>query len=345
MLLEKLSQAFGVSGSEEEVRQILKDELKPFVDRLETDVLGNLLVYKKGTVDSPRVMICAHMDEVGMMVVDIDDSGLLKFKKVGGIDDRVLVSKPVMVGPDRIKGVIGAKAIHLQKKEERGKSMASDQLYIDIGAASEEEAKKNVKAGDYISFAISPRRMGQDGFMGKALDNRVGCWLLAELLQQDLPLSVHGAFTVQEEVGLRGAGVAAYTINPDLALVLETTTALDVLDNKEHLHATSLGKGPALTLMDSSFVSHKKVLDFIMKTAAENHIPYQFRRFTGAGTDAGRISLIHEGIPVGVISTPCRYLHGPRSLINLKDAGEVGTLLHALLKSLAKGGLDLCKDC
>ncbi len=341
MLLEKLSRAFGVSGCEGEVRQILKEELASRVDTLETDVLGNLLAFKKGEVEGPRILLSAHMDEVGLMIVDIDGSGLLKFKKVGGIDDRVLISKPVLVGPDRVKGVIGAKAIHLQKQEERGKTMKADQLYIDIGAGSEEEAKKMVGPGDYVCFATTPRLMGNSGFMGKALDNRVGCCVIAELLKEELPLSVYAAFTVQEEVGLRGAGVAAYKVKPDLALVVETTTAADVADNEEHLHATTLGKGPALTLMDSSFMSHKKVLDFMIRTAEERGIPYQFRRFTAAGTDAGRISLAGSGVPAGVISTPCRYLHSPRSLINLKDVDGVKELLQALLQSLAKGGLKL----
>lgn len=342
MLLEKLSRASGVSGCEGEVRQILTEELAPRVDSLETDMLGNLMAFKKGAVDGPRLMLAAHMDEVGLIVVDIDGSGLIKFKKVGGIDDRVLLSKPVLVGPDKVRGVIGAKAIHLQKPEERGKTLTVDQLYIDIGAGSEEEAKKLVKPGDYIAFATAPRPVGEEAYMGKALDDRVGCYLLAELLKEDLPLSVWAAFTVQEEVGLRGAGVAAYRIKPDLALVLEVTAAADVADNPEHLQSTVLGKGPVLTFMDRTFISNQKVLDFILGTAKDAGIPCQLRRFTSAGTDAGRISITGSGIPAGVISIPCRYLHGPRSLLNLKDVERAGKLLRLLLKSLAKGGLELC---
>lgn len=338
MLLARLSEAFGVSGCEGEVRQILKEELSPRVDSLKTDVMGNLIAYKKGAAEEPRIMLAAHMDEVGLMVVEIDGSGLLKFKKVGGMDDRVLLSKPVLVGEKRVPGVIGAKAVHLQKQEERKKSLKVEQLFIDIGAASEEEAKKMVKPGDYAAFAVSPRSLGQEAFMGKALDNRVGCSVLAELLMEDLPLSVHAAFTVQEEVGLRGAGVAAYRVKPDLALVLEATAAADVLDNPEHLHSTALGRGPALTLMDSTFMSHKKFLDFMVQTAEEEGIPYQFRRLTTAGTDAGKISITGRGIPTGVISAPCRYLHGPRSIINMADVQGMKSLTAALLNRLAKGG-------
>jgi tetrahedral aminopeptidase len=354
MLLEKLSRAPGVSGCEGEVRQILKEELAPYVDRLETDVMGNLLAFKEGPakegpvkgepVPVPRVMLAAHMDEVGLVVTEIDGSGLLKFKTVGGIDDRVLLSKAVLVGPDRVSGVIGAKAIHLQKEEERGRTLTVDQLYIDIGAGSEEEAKKKVKTGDYIAFATVPRPFGDGCFLGKALDDRVGCCIVAELLKEELPLAVHAAFTVQEEVGLRGAAVAAYRIKPDLALVVETTAAADVAHVPEQHQSTELGKGPALTLMDGTFISHKPLLDFIIGVAEEAGLPYQFRRFTAAGTDAGRISISGDGVPTAVISTPCRYLHGPRSLVNLQDVEGVKALLRAVLKSLAKGGHNLWKS-
>ena len=344
MLLEKLSNAFGVSGCETDVRAILKEELTPHVNSVLVDTLGNLLVHKKGAADGLTVLISAHMDEVGMMVADIEQNGLLKFYKVGGIDDRVLTSKLVEVGPDKVKGVIGAKAVHQQKADERDKTLTSEQLYIDIGAGSEEEAKKLVNTGDYIAFSAKAKPFGQNCFMGKALDNRLGCYILAELLKLDLPISIWGVFTVQEEVGLRGSGVAAYQVKPDLALVVETTTAADVADTKEHRQATTLGKGPVVTFMDQSFAAHKGVFDFIIQTAEDNKMPYQFRRFTGAGTDAGRISQTGAGVPTGVISTPCRYLHGPRSVINLDDAKKVQELFMALLKSLATGGYEKWKN-
>ncbi len=339
MLLEKLSQAFGVSGYEYEVRNIIKEELTPFVDSMRTDSLGNLIVFKKALHNSPKIMLTAHMDEVGLMVTSIDQSGLLKFRKIGGIDDRVLVSKKVVIGSQKIKGVIGAKAIHLQKSKERKNTINFDQLFIDIGTSSLEETQKIVKIGDYVGFDNKPKLIEDNIFMGKALDNRVGCLLLIELLKKELPVSIYGAFTVQEEIGLRGAGVVAYNIKPDLALVLETTTAADVVEYKEHLHATTIGAGPIFTIMDASFVTNKKFLDFLIRTAEKNSIPYQLRRFTGAGTDAGRISLSESGILSAVISTPCRYLHSPTSLINLQDVRWIEKLLILLLDSLVEGGL------
>ena len=337
MFLEKLSRAVGVSGCESEVRNIIKEELTPFVDSIEVDILGNLLVFKKGASDNIRLMLSAHMDEVGLMVADIEKNGLLKFYKLGGIDDQVLLSKTVLIGSEKVKGVIGAKAIHLQKEKEREKTIPLEELFLDIGATNKEEAEKLVKRGDYVAFDTEPLHLGDNAFSGKALDDRVGCYILAELLKEDLPISVWGVFTVQEEIGLRGAGPAAYKIKPSLALILETTTAADVVEYEEHFHATSLGKGPVLTLMDASFVAHKKVLDFLISVAETNKIPYQFRRFTQAGTDAGKISLTAEGVPAGVISTPCRYLHSPVSLINLEDLSKGQELLRAVLNSLAKG--------
>ena len=341
MLLEKLSQAFGVAGCEYEVRDIIKEELLFCVDSLKTDALGNIIVYKKGLTESPKIMVTAHMDEVGLMVTSIDKSGQIKFRKIGGIDDRVLVSKKVVIGANKVKGIIGAKAIHLQKPKERKETISFDQLFIDIGTSSSEETQKVVKIGNYVCFDSKPKVINNNTFVGKALDNRVGCAVLIELLKKELPVSIYGVFTVQEEIGLRGAGVATYAIKPDLAFILETTTAADVVEYKEHLHATTLGKGPIFTLMDSSFITNKKLLDFMIETANKYNVPYQFRRFTKAGTDAGRISLSENGVLAAVISSPCRYLHSPTSLINLEDVRNKQMLLIHLLDSIAEGGFKL----
>lgn len=338
MLLKQLSNAYGVSGDEGEVRNLLRDELSAVAGEIHTDSLGNLYV-KKGIGKNPRVMVAAHMDEVGLMVIGYEKSGLLRVTKVGSIDDRILVSKPVAVGKDRVPGVIGAKAVHLQKAAERKKAIPIDNLFIDLGVRSQDEAEKLVKIGDYAAFAAKAREIGDNCLVGKAFDDRVGCAILAELLKEDFDLELTGVFTVQEEVGLRGSGVAAYSVHPDLALVLEGTSAADVAGTKEAGYVTKLGAGPAITFMDSSFIAPQSMIDLLTGTAEKLGIPYQFRRMTTAATDAGRISQTHAGILSSVIAVPCRYIHSPASLINLEDYENTLRLAKGILHAIAEGGL------
>lgn len=339
MLLKELSEASGVSGGEGEIRNIIKESVKNLVDEVRFDVLGNLIAFKKGFKEKgPRIMLTAHMDEVGLMVSGYDKSGLIRFSKVGSIDDRVLVSKVVHIGAKKIPGVIGAKAIHLQKPKERKKSLKIEELYIDVGAESREEAEKTVKLGEYISFGTKFQKIGENCVKGKAFDNRVGCALLIEALKKEYPFSLYGVFTVQEEIGMRGAGTAAYALKPDLALILEGTTAADVVEIKEEGHATTLGKGPALTIMDASVISSRKIIDFLIQTAKENEIPYQFRRFTGGGTDAGRIALTREGVKSAVVSVPCRYIHNPVGILSLEDVKNTLKLIEHFLLNIPEGG-------
>lgn len=340
MLLKRLSEACGVSGDEGEVRALLTEELTPYAEEIHTDSLGNLYV-KKGLGRNPRVMVAAHMDEIGLMVTSVEKSGLLRVTKVGGIDDRVLVSKPVMVGKDRVPGVIGAKAVHLQKPHERTKAIHIDNLFIDIGARSQDEAEKLVKLGDYVAFSAQPREAGENCLIGKAFDDRAGCAILAELLKEDFDLELNAVFTVQEEVGLRGAGAAAYNICPDVALIIEATSAADVIGTKEAGQVTKLGDGPALTLMDASYIAPKKMVDLVVGTAEKLGIPYQIRRLTTAGTDAGIISQSQTGILSAVISVPCRYIHSPASIINLDDWHNTMRLAKGILNAIAEGGLPL----
>lgn len=340
MLLKRLSEASGVSGDEGEVRSLLKEALTLHVDEVTTDALGNLYL-KKGIGRKPRVMVVAHMDEVGLMVVGYEKSGLLRVVKVGSIDDRVLASKVVAIGKDRVPGVIGAKAVHLQKADERTKAIDINNLYIDLGVRSREEAEKLVKIGDYGTFVVTAREAGNNCLIGKAFDNRAGCAILAELLKEEFDLELNAVFTVQEEVGLRGAGVAAYSLHPDVALVIEATAAADVVGSKEAVHVTKLGDGPALTLMDSTYIAPQQIVDLVAETAEKLNIPYQYRRLTTAGTDAGIISQTHAGILSAVISVPCRYIHSPASIINLDDWQNTLRLARGILNAIAEGGLRL----
>ena len=244
MLLKSLSELNGTSGAEGLVRDFLRQQIEPFVDTINVDKIGNLIATKNGRLTGPKVMLAAHMDEVALMIVDITSDGFLKFRPVGGIDARILVSKPVQINKT-IFGVIGAKAIHLQKLSERQKVLPFDQLYIDIGAKSKDEAAGKVKLGDYAYFITKCEPFGEGLYKGKAFDDRVGCAIIVELLKKDYDTSIIAAFTVQEEVGLRGAKVAAYHTAPDFAIVIEGTIAADVSDREEEGWVTELGKGPA----------------------------------------------------------------------------------------------------
>jgi len=332
VLLARLSEAAGVSGQENEVRNLIKAELERLRVTYKTDALGNVLAHKPGRRGSTTVMVAAHMDEVGLMVVGIEDSGLLRFKPIGGIDRRVLVAKQVLVGPEKIPGVIGSKPIHLQKKDERKTPFQWQELYIDIGAKDRAEAEKLVPLGTAAVFATSFRQLSDDIVMGKAFDDRVGCTVLLELLKEEYDCNLVCAFTVQEEVGLRGAGPAAYSAEPDLALVIEGTTASDVPGVPQHGHSTSVGKGPALTVMDRTAIPAKHLVERLRQVALKGNIPFQYRRATTGGTDAGKIQLTKGGIPVAGISVPCRYIHSPASVASLKDIENTIRLVKGFLR-------------
>ncbi|HSL93139.1 MAG TPA: M42 family metallopeptidase [Bacillota bacterium] len=336
MLLEKFSLAFGPSGCEEEIRKVISEELSEYVSEWKKDALGNLIAVKgdKG----PRVMLAAHMDECGLMISSFDRSGLLRFRKVGGLDDRVLVSKHVLIGPKRVPGVIGAKAIHLQLPDEKTKPIPLSGLYIDIGAASKEEAEKLVCLGDYAVFATGYGHLSDTVVKGKSFDDRAGCAVLAEILKESYDnLTVFGAFTVQEEIGLRGAGVAAYACEPDMAIVLEGTTCSDLPYSKEHDYCTNMGGGPAITIMDASVVSDRRMVAELLRLAEKHGITVQFKRSITGGSDAGRINQSRDGVPVVVISVPCRYIHSPVSMLDLNDFNATVRLVKLLLDSINEG--------
>ena len=327
MLLKELSNANGTSGFEDEVRDLIKSRLSTY----RTDAMGNLITSEEGK--GLKVMLAAHMDEVGLIVSGIDNDGYLLFKKVGGIDDRVLMAKRVVIGENRIEGVIGAKPVHLLKEEEKKKTVEYDKLYIDIGAESKKDAEETVRIGDPVYFATKFKENG-DCFIGKALDDRVGCSILLDMLKKDFSFSLYGAFTVQEEVGLRGAQVVAYDIDPDICIVLEGTFASDTPDIKEELQIPKFGEGPAITVADRSVICDPKLVNFFRDTAEKNDIPYQIKRpFTG-GTDAGAIHLTKEGVPSGVIALPSRYIHSPVSMGNKEDYKNMKELVYKILERI-----------
>ena len=335
MHLKELSEAFGVSGCEDEVREVIIEAIKEHVDDYHVDSLGNLIAVKKSHRPSaishlPKVMLAAHMDEVGLMITHIEKDGSLRFRPVGGIDDRILLSKAVLIGKDRIPGVIGVKPIHLLKEKEREKVVKVEEMAIDIGASSREEAEKLVKLGDYAAFATKFVELGNT-VKGKAFDDRAGCAVLIELLREDYPFDLYAAFTVQEEVGLRGARVAAYAIEPDIAFVLEGTVCDDLPKKRDVSPTTRLGGGPAITLMDRTFIADRRLVNLLVETAEENNIPYQFKQPVVGGTDAGAIHLTKEGVPSAVVAVPCRYIHSPACLLSLSDFENTVKLMKAAL--------------
>lgn len=333
-LLKTLTCLSGGSGDEGPVREKLSETIRPFVDDLRTDAAGNLIAFKKGTGSGPRVMLAAHMDEVSLMVTNIGDMGLLRFRAVGGMDPRILVGKRLKVGPDGLPGVIGTKPIHLQSAADRKSAVKVKDLRIDIGAADKAQAEGMVKPGDRAVFDYAPVEFGNGKLMAKALDDRAGCAVLAWLLQERYAFDVYGCFTVQEEIGLKGAKTASFAVMPDYALILEGTTCYDVPDTKEHLMSTWLGKGPALTIMDRAVISNRPFVDFIVETAEMEGIPYQFKQTLSGGTDAGRIQGSGEGVRVATMAVPCRYIHTPVSVMDRDDFEGMKRLSAAVLTRL-----------
>jgi putative aminopeptidase FrvX len=339
MYLKELSQISGVSGDEKRVRAFIQEKLSAWGIKNYADSMGNLYAFKEGgSAKGQSIMLSAHMDEVGLIVSSIEKSGHLRFYLVGGVNQDFLVSKPVKIGSRNISGVIGAKAIHLQKKEERQKALEVEQLYIDIGVKNKEEAEKYVGIGDYITFDTTAQSTGHY-FRGKALDDRAGCAALLEILNRDYPFNFSAVFTVQEEVGIRGARVAAYHVKPEVALIIETTQAIDVPGVEEQDYSTTLGLGPAFTLMDNSVITHPKVLERLIEVAERDKRPFQFRRYTGSFTDAGAVSISRDGVLTGVISTPCRYIHTPVSQLCLDDWKHLVEITDGFIRSVNERGL------
>ena len=326
MLLEKLTNASGVSGFENEIRKTIKDEISSVVDELYTDSIGNLFAVKKGSGDSLKVMVAAHMDEVGLFVDLVESNGYVKFRKVGGIDDRVLLSQRVYIGENKTPGVIGAKPIHLQGSGQG--VVGSDDMYIDVGASSKDD--KLAKVGDPVVFATKFAQSGNI-LRGKAFDDRAGCGVLVELLKRSHPFTLCGVFTVQEELGLRGARIAAYALNPDFAFALEGTTAGDTPTKLDVSPSTNMGAGPAITIMDRSFISDRRLVDLLVDTAKKENIPYQFKRTITGGTDAGAIHLARGGVPSVTVAVPIRYIHAPVGITHLSDFQNTIELMYKSL--------------
>ncbi len=332
-LLKSLCELSGVSGREHTIREYILQSLKalPTEKAVAVDAMGNIICTLIGEQrPKKRLMLAAHMDEVGLMITAVTDDGFLRFETVGGIDAAVLYGKRVKIG--EITGVIGCKAIHLCSKDEAEKIPKKEDLLIDIGVSAE-DAKKLVKPGDVAVFDASFTDL-QALVMGKAIDDRIGCALLLKLAAKKPLYDIVLVFTVQEEVGARGAGPAAFTVQPDIALIIEATTAADIADVPAEKQVCAVGDGPVVSFMDRSTLYDADLYAEIRRIADENGIANQTKTLVAGGNDAGNVQRTAGGIRVAAISVPCRYLHSPSCVCSLTDAENTEKLLSVLTEVL-----------
>lgn len=319
----------GISGDEGSVGEYVISRIKDKAE-ITVDALGNVIAFVKGKkTPKNKIMVSAHMDEVGMIVTYINSDGTLKVSPVGGIDPRVVYGKRVKIGD--IYGVIGGRAVHNLSAEERKKSVPFSKMTVDIGVDSKEEAEKLVSLGDSVCFDSEFLRYG-DGFVKcKAIDDRVGCLIMLELIDEGLEYDTYFTFVVQEEIGLRGAACAAYTVAPDYAFVLEATTAGDIPPAENEDRVCELGKGPVVSYMDRHTIYNKELYDMAFECARQFDIPCQTKTRVAGGNDAGAIHVSRGGVRTAAVSLPCRYLHSPSCVIKESDLYNTYELMKILL--------------
>lgn len=336
--LEALSLARGTSGDESAVKKLIYDEVIGYPDCVaKTDNAGNLIVSKKGkNQPKNRLMFSAHMDEVGFIITHIDENGFLKFSNVGGIDSRVIVGKRVLVGEKALPGLLGSKAIHLVKKEEFDNPTKTDDLYIDIGADSREEAEKLVSVGDRATFDSDFDKFGDGCVMGKALDDRAGCALLMELLKEEAEYDITVCFTTREEIGGNSAGNAAFTVDPDIAVVIEATSAADVPCAPSDKFVCRQGEGPVVSFRDNGTLYDMELYRGIMDLCKEENISAQTKHTICGFNDAKFIHQTRGGIRPVAVSLPARYIHSPYATIRLSDAENTVKLIRILSRKLCE---------
>jgi putative aminopeptidase FrvX len=343
-LMKRMMEAFGPSGFEREVNALCKEYMEPHADDVVTDKLGTVAFVAKGSQEKPRVLLAGHTDEVGFIISSVSKEGFLTFNQLGGWWDQVLLGQRVVVrgGKGDVHGVIGAKPPHVLSQEERKKVVVKKDMFIDIGATSQDEVEEaGIKVGDPV-VPWSPFSVIRDGkvAMGKAFDDRIGAFVLMEAIrrmkEQGIahPNTVYGAATVQEEVGLRGATTVAHVVDPDVAIILEVDIAGDIPGIKPHEALTKLGQGPGLLTFDGSMIPNQPFKEFVINVAKEAEIPLQLSQMKGGGTDAGRIHISRAGCPSVVLSVPTRHIHSHVGLLSLEDTENAIRLVIELLKRL-----------
>lgn len=323
-VIKQLVELYGPAGREEQVAQYITEVMKPIVDQIDTDAMGNLIAIKRGPADAKKIMLAAHMDEIGVIITDIDDNGFLRFSNIGGVSPFTLIGQRVRFANGTI-GVFG------REKLDEIKDLKFNKMFIDIGAASRQEAETKVNIGDtgvyHREFTLQGQRV-----IAKSLDNRIGCAVLIETARrlQTSPHEIYFVFTSQEEVGLRGARTAAYSLDPDYGIAVDVTDTGDTPEAPRM--AVALGKGAAIKVKDSTVITHPKVKDLLVNTAKTKGIPYQMEVLERGGTDAGPIHLTRSGVPTGAVSIPSRYIHTPSEMVDLEDVDNCVKLLVAALE-------------
>ena len=350
-LIEMLSCTFGPTGCEGEVAEKILAEIRPLAHRITRDRMGNMIAemhFGDGSEDRLRVMISAHMDEVGMMITDVREDGTLLFDTVGGIDPSVVAGRRVSVKTKdgHLCGVIASKAIHHKDKKEEKKATPLKKLYIDIGAGDGEEARKYVSVGSFATFESRFYTFGKDGnaMKGKALDDRCGCAVMIEVMEalaKEPPkeaLDLYFCFTVREEIGLSGAGPVAERLMPHVAIVLESTAVADIEGVESSRRVAFLGRGGAISLMDRSTIYDRELCRFALAVAEEKGIPAQVKQYVSGGNDAGHIHKSGVGVKTLALSMPTRYLHSASCVASLADYGAMCLHTEAIIRNLKRFG-------
>lgn len=339
-LLSSIINASGISGYEGEVAKIMYDELKKICPDTHIDNFGNVIA-KKGN-GKKKIMLAAHMDEVGLMVKHITKEGFLNFIKIGGIDDRILLAQRVIIKGKNgdTFGIIGSKPPHLQKDEESKHRVKYEDMFIDIGCKTKEEAQIKVEIGDAIIFEPNAGSLSQNLCFGKAIDDRVGCFALIKIMEKaDADAQIFAVATAQEEVGLKGARTSSFKINPDFAIAIDTTVAGDTPQINEKESALKLGGGVAITIIEAAgrgVIVNEKVKNMFIGTAKDNNIKYQIDVIEGGMTDGAVIYMNREGIPTGVLSIPSRYIHSPTGVFHIDDLGAAVELSLKVIEKVSK---------
>lgn len=335
--LKKYCEIPSPSGSEDEIRMSIIDDIKDFADEIKTDNLGNLIVFKKGKNRAEKkVMLDAHMDEIGFMITGIDDKGYLRFDNLGGIDGKVLFGKRVKI--NGFYGVIGGAAVHLLDADERKKVQKNDNLRIDIGAKDKADAMKKVKIGDTAVFDTEFKDLGEN-IAARGLDDKIGCAIMVSLIRSDLEFDTYFSFSVQEEIGCRGANVTAYSVAPDCAITVESTTAADIYGVPDDKTVCKVGSGAALSLMDNGTLYNKTLVHKVLENAEKNGIHAQLKTAVAGGTNAGSIHKSRNGVKTVNMALPCRYIHSGYCVASKDDAENLFKLVKNTAENMAQGNL------
>ena len=334
-IMKRLSEENGVSGNETALRNLIIDEIEEYADNIEADTMGNLIALKKGKSSSKTLAVTANIDEPGFIVSAVTDTGYLKFKAVGTIDPRKVISKKVVIGDNKIKGVIGMKAIHLQTKSERENIVSVSKLFIDIGAKNKADAEKYVRLGDYVTFDTDFEVIGSN-VKGKALDRSGACCAVINAMKTEYPFDTYFCFLAQHEVGSRGAKIISHRLNPDAVITVSSADTADMYGCEKNIGGASVGKGLVVSYSDRLFIADKKLTDAMIKAARSENINLQLNALKEFSGDAGAMQTSANGTRCLSISIPCRYSHSPVSIMSVDDVKSTSEYVGLFLNKIGE---------